>query len=668
MHRNSLATEGTVGRLTAWALGLLVALVGIGTTSVAFGQNAGDPPGRVARLGDAEGTVWLYSAERNEWVAIGRNQPITGGDRIATDEGAHAELALGSTTVRVDAATELEVERLDDRVFRVRLVTGSVVAGLHSPQAFAEFALVTDEGRFTAQGVGLFRFDRDDDASDLTVYRGQATFERADSALVLGAGQHARFWLDAAGAAQYRTAEPAHDAFAAWSEQRDRTEAQAPAVRYVSPEMTGAADLERYGNWEQSEEYGPVWYPRDVAADWAPYSTGHWSYVRPWGWTWVDAAPWGFAPFHYGRWVRRRDAWGWAPGRYVARPVYAPALVAWVGGAGFGASVSRGRLRPPVGWFPLAPREVYVPSYRTSPIYVRNINFTHVQDATRIDRVVAGRDGGVAGRDFSNRKFPHAITVVPANVLADREPVGPAAARLRADPQGRALFTADRAAGVMLAAPVAAPAPRAAGNGRRRLPPPFAGRPLAVGPSATPEPGQPLRERRDNRDSRIGAELRPTREPRPGTGSPRRERGYPPAGFATQPAPVSPPGPGLQPIQPVRPIEPVRSMRANPIRPIAPVRPQDTNPIQPIQPVQPLQPARPVVVPGRTYEAAPEGGFRGRRRGPDEARGSHPPPSGSQRSPSIGAPRDIGERRFNRPDAPARMQSQDDRGGRERQR
>jgi hypothetical protein len=25
--------------------------------------------------------------------------------------------------------------------------------------------------------------------------------------------------------------------------------------------------------------------------------------MSPWGWTWVDNAPWGFAPFHYGRWV-----------------------------------------------------------------------------------------------------------------------------------------------------------------------------------------------------------------------------------------------------------------------------------------------------------------------------------------------------------------------------
>src|SRR5437867_1713415 len=83
--------------------------------------------------------------------------------------------------------------------------------------------------------------------------------------------------------------------------------------------------------------------------------------ANPWGWTWVDDAPWGFAPFHYGRWVWYRSRWCWAPGSYVARPVYAPALVAWVGGPSVNVSVSIGRSSPPVGWFPLGPREVYVP-------------------------------------------------------------------------------------------------------------------------------------------------------------------------------------------------------------------------------------------------------------------------------------------------------------------
>ena len=120
--------------------------------------------------------------------------------------------------------------------------------------------------------------------------------------------------------------------------------------------------------WETAPEYGAVWYPASVASDWAPYRNGYWTDVGAWGPTWVDYAPWGYAPFHYGRWVWRGSYWGWVPGPVAVRPVYAPALVVFVGGPRFSISVSVGNRGPGyVGWFPLGPREVYVPTYRTSP-------------------------------------------------------------------------------------------------------------------------------------------------------------------------------------------------------------------------------------------------------------------------------------------------------------
>src|SRR6266849_2839587 len=86
--------------------------------------------------------------------------------------------------------------------------------------------------------------------------------------------------------------------------------------------------------------YGAVWYPQAVPADWAPSRYGHWRWVEPWGWTWIDDQPWGFAPFHYGRWAYIGNRWGWTPGVIVARPVYAPALVAFIGGANWSLSLS----------------------------------------------------------------------------------------------------------------------------------------------------------------------------------------------------------------------------------------------------------------------------------------------------------------------------------------
>jgi hypothetical protein len=143
-----------------------------------------------------------------------------------------------------------------------------------------------------------------------------------------------------------------------WCSQRDYREEHAVARRYVSDDVIGYEDLDDYGGWRQVPEYGTVWFPHVTVVDWAPYRYGHWAWISPWGWTWVDDAPWGFAPFHYGRWVNVRGGWGWVPcpPRVVAvayvRPVYAPALVAWVGGphvavgVGVGGGVN-------VGWFPL---------------------------------------------------------------------------------------------------------------------------------------------------------------------------------------------------------------------------------------------------------------------------------------------------------------------------
>ncbi len=429
-------------------------LMGIAAAPAAVAQQeAADPPGRVGRIADVTGQVWLFTPDTGEWVNASRNRPLTAGDRLSTDAGGRAEVRIGSTTLRLDSGSELEVVRLDDERMSLQLHNGSVAARLRNREAVGEFDLTTAEGRFTVQRPGRYRFDRIDAASHLTVYNGQALYEGPRSALTVNSGQRAEFWIDGGNTAQYSITEPQRDAFSAWNGDRDRSDDRSVSQRYVSPEMTGVEDLDRHGHWEQSPDYGSLWIPRGVAPGWAPYSTGRWAWVSPWGWTWVDDAPWGFAPFHYGRWVWYRSAWSWAPGTYVARPVYAPALVAWVGGPSLNLSVSIGGgfSGPAVGWFPLAPREVYVPSYRHTPRYVREVNITHVTNITNVINVPVGQ------RDFSNRKFPHAVTVVPTTVMTSRQSVGPASAQLRDAPEVRELARDPVRHGSLLAPPVAAP-------------------------------------------------------------------------------------------------------------------------------------------------------------------------------------------------------------------
>ena len=175
--------------------------------------------------------------------------------------------------------------------------------------------------------------------------------------------------------------------------------------------------------------------------------------------------------------------WCWAPGRNISRA--RSGRRRWSAGwaaptCNVSISIGGGRSAPPVGWFPLAPREVYVPPYRYSPRYVRNINVTHVTNVTQITTIVNNTNGAADRRDFANRKFPHAVTVVPASVMTSRAPVAAEAARVRNDPQVRSLVADARPVAVTAAAPVAAPpAARQAAVRKGRGHPAADGRPAA---------------------------------------------------------------------------------------------------------------------------------------------------------------------------------------------
>jgi hypothetical protein len=361
--------RGWVGLLAGLFCGLVLA------------QSA-DPPGRVGRLAEVHGQVWLYDPDQREWVGALVNRPLTSGDRIATDDNARAEIRIGSTTVRLGGDSELAFDQLDDQAMRLQLNNGSLAARLRSPESAAEFSVVTPEGRLQPRRPGHYRIDRRDQSTRGEAMAGDLHFESDDSALDLGNGRAAEFWREA-GAMHYTWDEPERDGFSQWVLADDARDDRLAAARHVSPEMTGWEDLDRYGRWEQNPEYGMVWQPTQVGPGWAPYRDGRWAWVPPWGWTWVDAAPWGFAPFHYGRWVNVRGNWCWAPGSYTPRPVYAPALVAWGGTPPIGVSIRIGsRPPPPTRWVPLGPREVYQPNYPVTPSRWRHFN-PHAPDALR---------------------------------------------------------------------------------------------------------------------------------------------------------------------------------------------------------------------------------------------------------------------------------------------
>jgi len=355
-----------------------------------------DPPTRAARVVSVVGDAWLFDHDTREWVRLTRNQTVAEGDRLRTDERARVSLRSGSTTIWVDERSDLELSQLDEGQTLLQLDRGDVALRLRSPENAAETRLRTREGVAQPEREGLYRVEQLDRGSKVYVWQGRMRFDwaRGASPVHLGSGEQVELWWPDGPRAERS---PLYgDGFGDWVLAESREEGDRPVARYVSPEMTGAEDLDRYGRWETAPEYGTVWIPTTlVVADWAPYRYGRWAWSRHWGWTWVDDAPWGFAPFHYGRWVSWGGRWCWAPGPYVHRPVYAPALVGWVGGGSVSVGISIGHRPPPprFGWYPLAPREVYVPAYRHSPRYVHRINDPRdVRDPVTVQRPHRYRD------------------------------------------------------------------------------------------------------------------------------------------------------------------------------------------------------------------------------------------------------------------------------------
>ncbi len=436
-------------RAVARPVALAAALALLGASAWA------DPPARVGRVAWIAGDVSLSPHAGDAPVGAALNWPVTSGNVLVTSPSGRAEITIGPTAIDLDVDTAVDVEQLDDDQMRLRVERGSVAVRAANAKDASMLAVQTPLGRFTQQQPGNWRVDVRGSAVDGTALRGRIGFVSNDGATYTFVdGQRAHLVPDANGLAMTLLG-AAGDDFQHFAQARAGASSSSMSQRYVPPTMTGADTLDSYGQWTSSPEYGNVWVPR-VAADWAPYRYGHWAWVSPWGWTWVDDAPWGFAPFHYGRWALWGGRWAWVPGAYVARPVYAPALVAWTSplppapGVSVSIGISSG-FSAGVSWVPLAPHEVYVPPYRVSNTYVRNVNITHVTNVTEINNVVRvvnaqgpqhPQGTALPGRPLALAGNPRAETAVQARVMQAHQPVfqhlapamvhEPATARMRA--------------------------------------------------------------------------------------------------------------------------------------------------------------------------------------------------------------------------------------------
>ena len=402
-------------------------------------QNNEDPPGRVARIRYLQGSVSFEPAGESDWVAAASNRPVTIGDQLWADQGSRAELDLGSAVVRMNADTGFSFLNLDDRTTQIQLTQGILDLRVRNLNQGEIFEIDTPNQAFSVTQPGEYRVEAAPDGGStvVTVRQGQGEVTGGGQTYDMNSGQSGTFTgtgTDSLNGQLVQMSAP--DDFDRWGELRDRQYDNSRSARYVSRDVVGYEDLDANGTWGTDPTYGNVWYPNAVPSGWAPYRDGRWVWVNPWGWTWVDDEPWGYAPFHYGRWASMHGRWGWVPGPTNVQPVYAPALVAFIGGPNFGISATAGQPRyggGDVGWFPLGPREVYVPAYAASPGYVQRVNTSNtVVNTTTITNVYNTyntQTTNVTNTNITyvNRTVPGAVTAVPANVLRSSAPVAKAA-------------------------------------------------------------------------------------------------------------------------------------------------------------------------------------------------------------------------------------------------
>ncbi|MFC4308595.1 DUF6600 domain-containing protein [Steroidobacter flavus] len=388
------------------------------TESSSRGSAVTDPPSRAARLGYVDGEVTVAPAGSEEWAEAALNRPLTSGDRLWVEDKGRAELQIGSAAVYLDGDTGFGFIELDDNVLQASLTEGAATIRVRRLAEGETIQVETPHATVYLNRVGEYHLEVDK-AADRTIVKtrtGEAEVKGGNKEFTVRANERGVFTGLETLTAQIEPLGP-RTAFENWANDRDGRNERSQSAKYVSRDVVGYEDLDDNGTWISEPEYGYVWRPTYVVSGWAPYRYGRWVYVSPWGYSWVDDARWGYAPFHYGRWAYIRSNWCWVPGPRHIRPVYAPALVGWVGGPGVGLSVSFSN----VGWYPLGPRDIYYPGYRHTPRYIRYVN---VSNTVVINNNYFYGSRRAPPPRFDYHRYPGAVTSVPRDSFVGGRRIG----------------------------------------------------------------------------------------------------------------------------------------------------------------------------------------------------------------------------------------------------
>jgi len=377
-------------------LAALLAVVLVLVGALPGGAQESDAPSIMPpRLGYLDGPVAFWRPGAEQWTPAELNTALAPGDHVRTRHAGTAELQIGSRAfVRAWGDTALAVIDQANDSLQLRIADGHVVADLRALDTGGILHVETPGGFFTLDQPGYYRVDVTAKATTLTTRR------------------DGRGWTTRIEGGRSQTgAAPALDTWDRWNQARTDDLVQSASARHVGEGVYGVRDLDEHGDWRVLPTYGAVWLPRGAPAGWAPYTTGRWTWDPRFGWTWVDAAPWGWAPFHHGRWVYLDGVWAWTPGPLVARPIYAPALVAFFEAPGVRLTVKT----PVVSWVALSWGEPVMPWWGRAGFTARPTWFGWAGPRV-VNNAVVSRTATVKASDirvYRNAKVDRAVVAVP---------------------------------------------------------------------------------------------------------------------------------------------------------------------------------------------------------------------------------------------------------------
>ena len=339
-------------RSTRWFIqgaAVLLACLCLTTLPVAGQTDAADSPGDDYRPGNygrvryEDNGLTIARAEtdgKREFLVTGHvNTPIFEGDVLATGPNQRAEAQLANAAlVRVDQHSHIVFSALPDPYPEThdKTVLQLVQGGIRLESSLddqREFRLETPGCRIYVRAGTDLRVAVRGGRTRVATLRGIARVESGGSSLVLRAGMATEVIGGAAPVGPRPYNSFLTDTFDRWVAERQSNSAAnldltaaAIAIHEAlpAPVQPYFRELSLNGIWVRNEHFGYAWVPQVSEPAWRPYRQGHWGHGQR-GYFWISHEPWGWAPYHYGRWTWLDDlGWAWIPGT-----VFGGAWVSW---------------------------------------------------------------------------------------------------------------------------------------------------------------------------------------------------------------------------------------------------------------------------------------------------------------------------------------------------